>query len=180
MISKRFLTAWALLFFTVLNVAGQANKWHWLNYEVASEKQITGLARYDYFTEQGDTLKAVPYAGGYVECTIGRDSLKARMKEIYYRNHYKHNEYDYTNLRVYAYLLFDEELNIKEIRMTATRHEKGEADEFRLDLCNDLAELLKTTQWVKKADFPEPSPHSFMSVGFLNFYRSIEEGIQPY
>ncbi len=179
MIFKRILTACTILFLTMLHSFGQENKQKLSHYDIAG-KQFKGLGRYDYFTEQGDTLKAVPYVGEYVECTIGRDSLKARMKEIYYRNHYKHNEYDYTNLRVYAYLLFDEELNIKEIRMTATRHEKGEADEFRLDLCNDLAELLKTTQWVKKADFPEPGPHSLMTVGFWNSYRYVEGDIQPY
>lgn len=125
------------------------------DYDV-SEKQIKGSIRHDYITEKGDTLKAIPIVRGYVECTIGSDSLKTRIKEIYFDNYYKYNEYEYLNLWIDAYLLYDGELNIKEVRMTVPRREKYEIEKFRLDICNDLAEFLKKTRWIKKEGFPEP------------------------
>ncbi|MGM9763393.1 MAG: hypothetical protein ACI3ZQ_05185 [Candidatus Cryptobacteroides sp.] len=178
MISKRILTACAIVILTALNGIGQDDKWNWPYYDV-DEKRIVIFPLHYYFTEQGDTLKNIPYVREYVECTIGRDSLKTRMKEIYYYNYNKHYE-DYLHLSVYAFLLFDKELNVKEVRMSTCRSAPYNADKFQLDICNDIAELLKTTRWMKKEGFPDSAPYSFMSISFKNFYEYLEGDWQPY
>lgn len=172
MISKRILAACAILLATAWNGTGQEDKRpiHDINgdpflYVLHTEGETP---RADYYTEQGDTLKAIPYVGEYVECTIGRDSLKTRMKEIYYDNYIKHHEYDYQNLRIIIHLLFDSELNIAEIRMVTHSH-CIETDKFVLDICKDSGELFKTTQWVKKDGFPDPSQYSFSIIVFSDF-----------
>lgn len=172
MISKRILAAYAVLLFATLHGAGQNRN--------RPVHDVNGKAflymypddgrnfRADYYTEQSDTLKAIPFVGNYVECTIGNDSLNARMKDIYYDNYIKHHEYDYSNLRIIIHLLFDSELNINEIRIV-THSRCKETDKFVLDICNDFGKLFKTTQWVKKDGFPNPCPYSFSIIVFTNF-----------
>lgn len=172
MISKRILTVCAVLLLTAWHGTGQNRNRpvHDINgkpflYMLPADG---GKFRADYYTEQGDTLRAIPHIRDCVECTIGSDSLNARMEEIYYDNYIKHHEYDYLNLRIIIHLLFDSELNINEIRMV-THSRCKETDEFVLDICNDFGKLFKTTQWVKKDGFPDPCPYSFSMIVFSNF-----------
>ncbi len=168
----RISAACAIMILAILHVSGQnsnspvhdVNGNPFLYMHQANE----GRFRADYYTEQGDTLRAIPYIGDYVECTIGRDSLNTRMKEVYYDNYIKHHEYDYYNMRIIIHLLFDSELNINEIRMV-THSRCKETDKFVLDICNDFCKLFKMTQWMKKDGFPEPCPYSFSIIVFSNF-----------
>ena len=172
MISKRILTVCAIVIVTALNGIGQEHNkivhdidGNPLLHMLPAEGKIF---RADYFTKQGDTLKAIPHIREYVECTVECDSLKTRMNEIYYDNYIKYHEYDYQNLRIIIHLLFDSELNIDEIRMV-TRSRGKETDEFVLDICKDFGQLFKTTQWVKKDGFPDSSSYGFAIIVFSDF-----------
>lgn len=131
----------------------------------------------DCYTKQGDTLKAIPYVNEYVECNIGRDSLKESMKGIYYDTYNQHNEYYYHNLRIFVYLLFDQELTIKEIRFFTRCKED---DKFVLDICNKYTELFESLKWTKAEGFPELAPYSFTVVSFFNSLQYLHGDTSPY
>ncbi len=187
MTSKLILIAYLLLLLCASNGFCQNRKWSWGNFDVNGKSIIVGnyrmddiIARYDYSTEQGDSLKAIPFVGKYVDCSIGSDSLKKAMIDIYYDNHNKHYEYDYLNLKIYAYLLLNEQLNVEEIRMTSVRREEREDNEFVLDICRDFTGLFRTLKWMKTQGFPESATYSFVVIVFWNNPKYLYGDILPY
>lgn len=131
----------------------------------------------DYYTELGDTLKVIPFVKDCVDCSIGRDSLKRKMLEIYYDTYDRYNEYYYHNLRIFIYLLFDKDLNVKEIRLVTHRKEQ---DLFVLDICDQYFELLKTIKWIRTDNFPETSSYGFATVFFWNSGKYRFGDLLPY
>lgn len=89
-----------------------------------------------YFSDEGVKIKAI--LGG-VEFNKGPDSLSKYLLKKYVNNpSYKYDEY---NIHEYFYILFDNNLVIKEVRILGGKYTSGK----RFDFENIFIETLKNT-----------------------------------